>query len=82
MIRRSTVVVLALLLGAGWLPVSADARTAITGIVKSKAGQPLPGIALTEKGEIHNNVWYRGALVDASGQARLPDLIERFRGRE
>jgi hypothetical protein len=49
----------------------ADAATAITGTVKSKAGQPLPGLALLEKGEIHNNVWDRGALVDAGGRFRI-----------
>lgn len=67
MIRLSTATFLALL-GAVSLPRAADARTAITGVVKSKAGRPLSGIALTEKGEIHNNVWYRGALVDAKGR--------------
>jgi hypothetical protein len=45
--------------------------TAIAGIVKSKAGQPLAGLALLEKGEIHNNVWDRGALVDAQGRFRI-----------
>jgi len=68
MSRHSTVALLALLLGVLSPPAPADARTAITGVVKSKAGQPLPGMALTEKGEIHNNVWYRGALVDANGR--------------
>ena len=50
------------------LPLHAEARTAITGTVRSKAGQPLAGLALLEKGEIHNNVWDRGALVDANGR--------------
>jgi carboxypeptidase family protein len=68
MIRLSTVIFLPLLLGAVSLPQAADARTAITGVVKSKAGKPLSGMALTEKGEIHNNIWYRGALVDAQGR--------------
>ena len=45
-----------------------ESRTAITGTVKSKAGQPLAGLALLEKGEIHNNVWDRGVLVDANGR--------------
>ncbi len=44
-----------------------ETGTVISGTVKSKTGQPLPGLALLEKGEIHNNVWDRGALVDASG---------------
>jgi len=43
----------------------------IVGTVKSKAGQPLAGLALVEKGEIHNNVWDRGALVDAQGRFRI-----------
>jgi hypothetical protein len=47
---------------------SASAETRITGTVKSQAGQPLPGMALIEKGEIHNNVWDRGAVVDDSGR--------------
>jgi hypothetical protein len=46
----------------------AQSRTAITGKVTSKAGQPLAGIALLEKGEIHNNVWHRGAVVDRDGR--------------
>ncbi len=52
-----------------------EARTVITGTVKSKAGQPLPGLALLEKGEIHNNVWDRGTLVDINGRftIELPD---------
>jgi hypothetical protein len=50
------------------LPVGTSAETRITGTVKSKAGQPLAGIALVEKGEIHNNVWDRGAIVDEKGR--------------
>jgi hypothetical protein len=46
----------------------AQGRTAITGTVKSKAGQPLSGIALLEKGEIHNNVWDRGTLAGRDGR--------------
>jgi Carboxypeptidase regulatory-like domain len=46
----------------------ASAETRITGTVKSKAGQPLPGIALVEKGEIHKNVWDRGGVVDDNGR--------------
>jgi hypothetical protein len=45
-----------------------ETGTVISGTVKSKTGQPLPGLALLEKGEIHNNVWDRGALVTASGR--------------
>ncbi len=58
----------ALGLGPG---LAAGAATVITGTMKSKAGLPLPGLALLEKGEIHNNVWDRGALVDAAGQFRI-----------
>jgi hypothetical protein len=50
------------------LAVAGEARTAITGTVRSKGGQPLAGLALLEKGEIHNNVWDRGVLVDSSGR--------------
>jgi hypothetical protein len=52
-------------------PAGAGAATVISGTVKSKAGQPLPGLALLEKGEIHNNVWDRGARVDAGGRFRI-----------
>ena len=50
------------------LATAGDAKTVVAGTVKSKTGQPLPGLALLEKGEIHNNVWDRGALVDANGR--------------
>ena len=55
------------------LAAAPDARaaTVITGTVKNNAGQPLSGMALLEKGEIHNNVWDRGGLVDASGRFRI-----------
>ncbi len=49
----------------------ATAQTVIAGTVTSKDGKPLPGLALLEKGEIHNNVWDRGALVDAQGHFRI-----------
>ena len=52
-------------------PAGADAATVITGTVKSRAGQPLRGLALLERGEIHNNVWDRGTLVDAQGRFRI-----------
>jgi hypothetical protein len=52
-------------------PAWAQGRTAISGTVKSKAGQPLAGIALLEKGEIHNNVWHRGVLVDRDGRSTI-----------
>jgi Carboxypeptidase regulatory-like domain len=49
----------------------AEAQTVITGTVQSKAGRPLAGLALLEKGQIHNNVWDRGAVVDAQGHFRI-----------
>ena len=57
-----------------WLfaaPLGAEAATVITGMVRTQGGQPLSGLALLEKGEIHNNRWDRGALVDASGRIRI-----------
>jgi hypothetical protein len=53
------------------VPLRAEAETVITGLVRTQGGQPLPGLALLEKGEIHNNRWDRGALVDASGHFRI-----------
>src|SRR5262245_44972588 len=61
--------VAALVLSA--LLVDAQGQTVIAGTVKSKAGRPLAGLALLEKGEIHNNVWDRGAVVDAQGRFRI-----------
>ncbi len=49
----------------------AGAATVITGTVKNQAGKPLAGLALVEKGEIHNNKWDRGAPVDANGRFRI-----------
>lgn len=53
------------------VPLEARALTVITGTVTNKTGQPLPGLALLEKGEIHNNKWDRGAVVDAQGRFRI-----------
>jgi Carboxypeptidase regulatory-like domain len=53
------------------LPLSAEAAAVITGIVRSQTGQPLSGLALLEKGEIHNNRWDRGTLIDATGRFRI-----------
>jgi Carboxypeptidase regulatory-like domain len=52
-------------------PTVADAATVITGTLRTKDGQPLAGLALLEKGEIHNNRWDRGAVADASGRFRI-----------
>jgi hypothetical protein len=68
MTLRASVAAFALLSIVLGLAAAAEARTAITGTVRSKAGQPLAGLALLEKGEIHNNVWSRGTLVDANGR--------------
>ena len=53
------------------VPPDAAAATVIMGTVKNEAGKPLPGLALLEKGEIHNNKWERGALVGADGRFRI-----------
>jgi hypothetical protein len=71
MIVRILAVALASWALASAAPAGASAATVITGTVKSKAGQLLSGLALLEKGEIHNNVWDRGALVDANGRFRI-----------
>lgn len=71
MMRIAVLFSLIAVLASGALPVRAGAQSVITGTVKSKAGTPLAGLALLEKGEIHNNVWDRGALVDARGRFRI-----------
>jgi hypothetical protein len=70
MIRTACVVAFVSLVALG-VVLDAGAQTVITGTVKNKAGQPLPGLALLEKGEIHNNVWDRGALVGPDGRFRI-----------
>lgn len=66
-----TAVVLSLLVAVAAGAAPAGAQTVIAGTVRSKAGKPLAGLALLERGEIHNNVWDRGALVDAQGRFRI-----------
>jgi hypothetical protein len=63
--------VVAALVALGAVARDAGAQTIITGTVRSRAGQPLPGLALLERGEIHNNVWDRGALVGPDGRFRI-----------
>ena len=63
----TAVLVLGLLAG----PMPGAAETVIAGTVRSKDGRPLPGLALLEKGEIHGNVWDRGALVDQQGRFQI-----------
>jgi hypothetical protein len=68
-----TVVIAVLALGV-WVtmsPPAADAATLITGTLRTKDGQPLAGLALLEKGEIHNNRWDRGAAADTGGRFRI-----------
>lgn len=69
--RRRLVVAVTIWIGAMALPAVSGAGAAITGTVRSKAGQPLAGLVLLEKGEIHNNVWHGGAVVDANGRFRI-----------
>ncbi len=71
MIRIAVLLALVVALVPRAGPVDAQTPTIIAGTVKNKAGKPLPGLALLEKGEIHNNVWDRGALVDAQGRFRI-----------
>jgi hypothetical protein len=61
--------IVAWLTGLGCPP--AAAAGVITGTVRSKAGQPLAGLVLLEKGELHNNVWHKGVLVDSAGRFRV-----------
>jgi hypothetical protein len=70
MTRRIAVLVVACVISAA-TSVGAQGRTIVSGMVKSKAGQPLAGIVLLEKGEIHDNVWHRGAVVDRNGRFTL-----------
>ena len=71
MTRRAWVLAVTVCIGLVGLPALSDARSVITGTVRSKAGQPLAGLVLLEKGELHNNVWHGGALVDANGRFRI-----------
>ena len=71
MIRATFFAGLASLMVALAVPPDATAATVIMGTVKNEAGKPLPGLALLEKGEIHNNVWDRGTLVGADGRFRI-----------
>jgi len=71
MIRALILTALVSLTWAGVLPADAGTATVITGTVRNKAGQPLAGFTLLEKGEIHNNKWDRGALVDERGRFRI-----------
>ncbi len=65
--RLEFVTTLALLTLGVWCAEVEGAAT-IAGIVKNAVGQPLPGLALLEIGELHGNVWGSGALVDERGE--------------
>jgi hypothetical protein len=69
--RLSTATAIAIWLTVLAWPPAADSAGVITGTVRSKGGQPLAGLVLLEKGEIHNNVWHKGALVDSGGRFRI-----------
>jgi hypothetical protein len=43
----------------------------ISGEVRDKAGRPLAGLALMEKGQIHNNVWHAGARISEEGRFEI-----------
>lgn len=62
----SGVLFLALLWGA-----EANGAATLSGMVKNAAGQPLPGLALLEIGELYNDVWGPGALVNERGEFRI-----------
>ena len=70
MCRRAIVTAVVLLAAWIWWAEAQGAAT-ITGTVKNAAGQPLPGLALIEVGELHGNVWGPGALVDERGEFRI-----------
>ena len=59
-----------LLLAVVWAGEAWGAAT-IMGTVKNAAGQPLPGLALMEIGELHGNVWGPGTLVDERGEFKV-----------
>ncbi len=71
MIRTPFITLLGSCVIALGLLLDANAATLISGTVKNEAGKPLAGLALLEKGEIHNNKWDRGTLVGADGRFRI-----------
>jgi hypothetical protein len=66
--RRLDFVTTLALLTLGVWGAQVEGAATITGIVKDTAGQPLPGLALLEIGELHGNRWGTGALVDERGE--------------
>jgi hypothetical protein len=71
MMRAVILITMVAGLGVAGLPSLSHAQVVLTGTVKSKGGQPLAGLVLIEKGEIHNNVWHRGARVGPDGRFRI-----------
>ena len=69
--RKAIMAGVAILTLASCLSFNAAAATVITGTLKNKAGHPLTGLALLEKGELHNNMWYGGSLVDKNGHFKI-----------
>jgi cytochrome c2 len=66
--HRLRVILSTVVLFAGLWAGEARGGTAISGTVKNAAGQPLPGLALLEIGELHGNTWGPGALVNERGE--------------
>jgi hypothetical protein len=67
-------VALAILFFQGCLGAAdgAHAKSArIRGEIRDRAGRPLPGLALLEKGQIHNNVWHAGARAAEDGRFEI-----------
>lgn len=68
--RKNLVASIALSVAVLWGAEAKGAAT-LTGTVKNAAGQPLPGLALMEIGELHGNVWGPGVLVDERGEFKI-----------
>lgn len=69
--RRSNVVASIIVSGALFWGAEANGAATLTGTVKNAAGQPLPGLALLEIGELYNDVWGSGALVNERGEFKI-----------
>jgi hypothetical protein len=68
--RRRIILTILLWVALVWA-AEAQAAATLAGTVRNAAGQPLPGLALIEVGELHGNVWGPGVLVDAKGEFRI-----------
>ncbi|MBI3085865.1 MAG: c-type cytochrome [candidate division NC10 bacterium] len=69
--RRSNLVASIIVSGALLWGAEAKGEATLAGTVKNAAGQPLPGLALMEIGELHGNVWGPGTLVDERGEFKI-----------